>query len=772
MTIDRIPTYCALCISRCGCLASVDAGRLLKVERDPEHPTGAAICIKAKTAPEFVHHSRRLTTPMLRTNPKGSADPGFRPIGWDEALDLVATKVKTIADVDGPEAVAFAVTTPSGTAIADSFAWIHRLVHAFGSPNLVFATENCNWHKDFTPMLTWGAGIGVPDYEHSGLILLWGFNPTATWLSQVAPIRAAQHRGAKLVVIDPRRQGLARSADLWLGLRPGTDAALALGLGHLLLVREGADEAFLRSYTDAPFLTRDDTGALLTAAELGLVDTTSAPVVWDEVVGGLVSCPPGTDTSTASLSRVHQLEFGGNIVACRTVLDRLRKRCAEYTPDRVAAITGLTQDDISELGRLLMCSGPVSFFTWTGTAQHDNATQTTRAVNVLYALTGCLDADGGNVWFGKPAVRDVSAFDWVSDQTARRTLGRVQRPLGPPRRGWITTKDLFRTIATADPYPIRALISFGGNFALTKPKTGYAEKALDDLDFFVMTELFETPSTRQADLLLPVASAWERSGLQAGFAIDREADQWLQLRPAVVPPQGECRSDTEIVFALAERLGLGDRFFGGDPEAGLRHILEPTGISIETLRSNPRGIRVETENTVGTARKRGFATSSGRVELFAAGLAMINEDPLPRFDWPALSPESRPDLAKYPLRLTCAKWPQFCHSQQRQDSSILQAMPYPVVQLHPEAADRRGIENGDQIEITTPDGRFVGHAEITSTVRSDTVCAQYGWWDAVQDSEQPALSYNAAIDGAIIDRASGSNAFRSYLCQVALATGG
>src|SRR6185369_8957583 len=162
MSSQQIPTYCALCISRCGCIATVEDGRLTRVESDPGHPTGRAICIKAKAAPELVRHPERLTTPLLRTRPKGDADPGWRAIGWDEALDLVARKLIALAAEHGPQSVAFAVTTPSGTAIADSFGWIHRLAHAFGSPNLVFATENCNWHKDFSPALTWVAGIDMP----------------------------------------------------------------------------------------------------------------------------------------------------------------------------------------------------------------------------------------------------------------------------------------------------------------------------------------------------------------------------------------------------------------------------------------------------------------------------------------------------------------------------------------------------------------------------------------------------------------------------------
>ena len=764
VTAARVPTYCALCISRCGCLATVDDNRLIKVERDPDHPTGGAICVKAKTAPEFVHHPRRLTTPLIRTNPKGSADPGFRPASWDEALALTSQKVNAIAHEDGPDAVAFAVTTPSGTAIADSFAWIHRLAHFFGSPNLVFATENCNWHKDFTPALTWGAGIGMPDFARSGLILLWGFNPPTSWLSQVAPIKEAQRNGAKLVVIDPRRQGLARNADLWLGLRPGTDGALALGLAFLLLSRGAEDDAFLRIHSDAAVLVRSDTGRVLTAAEIGLPTDGNAPVVWDTEVDAPVPLRSSKPECAASTGRF-RIPIGESSAECRTVLDLLRDRTAQYPPDRVSEITGLSIEQIQQLANWLPDCGPVSFFTWTGTAQHSNATQTTRALNVLYALTGSLDAPGGNAWFRKPSVRDVSAFENVAPATASLTLGLEEHPIGPPRRGWITTRDLFRTIVTGDPYPIRALVSFGGNFTLTKPRTRHAGDALKSLDFFVMTELFDTPSSKEADVILPVASCWERSGLQAGFAVTPEADRWIQLRPAVVSPRGESRSDTEIVFQLAERLGLGKHFFGGDVEKGLRHVLEPTDVSIGSLRANPRGVRMALADNIGQARAASFATSTGRVELYSSAMAETGEDPLPTYDPPLPNPE-RSKRNGFPLRLTCAKWPQFCHSQQRQESSITRSMPEPLVQLHPLAAASRGIKQGDNVEIVTPDGRVDAVAQVTADVRSDTVCAQYGWWDVPSRSTPPGLSYNEAIDGEVFDPPSGSNAMRSYVCEV------
>ena len=148
---------------------------LQSVEPDLEHPTGSGFCLKGRAAPELVYSPDRILHPLIRTKPKGAADPGWDRVSWDEALDVVTSQLQSIARARGPEAVSFAVTTPSGTAIADSFAWINRLAHAFGSPNTVFATENCNWHKDVAPAYTFGTNIGMPDYERTGCVLLWGF---------------------------------------------------------------------------------------------------------------------------------------------------------------------------------------------------------------------------------------------------------------------------------------------------------------------------------------------------------------------------------------------------------------------------------------------------------------------------------------------------------------------------------------------------------------------------------------------------------------------
>ena len=124
--------------------------------------------------------NRSLALSDRRTRPKGDPDPGWQRISWDEALDETATAMRRIAAESGPEAVAFAVTTPSGTAISDAAPWIDRLINAFGSPNNCNATEICAWHRNYARVFTTGTAIGAPDYERAGCILLWGHNPSTS----------------------------------------------------------------------------------------------------------------------------------------------------------------------------------------------------------------------------------------------------------------------------------------------------------------------------------------------------------------------------------------------------------------------------------------------------------------------------------------------------------------------------------------------------------------------------------------------------------------
>jgi len=760
----RVPGYCALCISRCGCISTVRDGRLVAVEPDPAHPTGEHLCIKGRTAPEWVNSSERLLTPLRRTRAKGAADPGWQPISWKEALDTISRRLQEFSASTGPESVAFSVTTPSGTGIADSFNWINRLAHAFGSPNTVFATENCNWHKDFTPMHTWGGGIGMPDYERTGCILLWGFNPTTSWLAQANLVRQAKRRGARLIVVDCRRAGLAAMADQWLRVRPGSDGPLAMSLAHVLIENDWYDQAFIRRWSNGPFLVRGDTGRLLTEADIRPGGSSQCYVQWDrrrdalQVVDSAAPEDDASDAGDPALFGSYPVTTLQGRILCSPVFQHYAERCRGYAPEAQWQITGISAEQVRETARLLHEHGPVSYFTWTGTAQQPQASQTSRAISLLYALTGDFDAPGGNVYFAKPAVANFFGLELLDQAQQQKTLGFSERPVGPGTMGWITSRDLYRAVVEQAPYPVKALISFGSNPQLTKPPTMHTVAALKQLEFYVHADLFMNPTAAHANIILPVASPWERSGLYPGFQVSQRAESHLQLRPAVIPPRGEAQSDTWIVFQLAVRLGLAEHFFGGDMQQALEKLLEPSGVALETLQQHPQGIDLALQTQYQKYRQQGFATPSGRLEIHATRFQAAGYDPLPDF----VSGSDRD--AAYPLRLTSAKWVQYCHSQQRNVPSLRKRMPDPLVELHPDTAGSGGIAEGEWGVITTPQGSIYARARFNDSLDQDVVCAQYGWWQA---GNGPAgRHYNGLIDAEMIDPISGSNSLRKTCCRI------
>ena len=260
-----------MCVSRCGSIAVIENGRFVALEPDPSHPTGKALCAKGRAAPELVYHPDRLHYPLKRTRPKGDPDPGWQRISWDEALDLTAARLRTIAKAHGPESVVFSVVSPSTSASDDSIVWIQRLMNAFGSPNLCYSMELCGWGRHQATQYTFGApvpGAYLPDLEHAGCILFWGYNPNLARLAHATATVEAVKRGARLIVVDPRRTGTAKKANLWLQVRPGTDAALALGIAHVMIERGWYDREFIRDWTNGPLLVRTDNGRLLTQRDL------------------------------------------------------------------------------------------------------------------------------------------------------------------------------------------------------------------------------------------------------------------------------------------------------------------------------------------------------------------------------------------------------------------------------------------------------------------------------------------------------------------------
>jgi anaerobic selenocysteine-containing dehydrogenase len=789
--VERIQGYCALCISRCGSIAVVENGRFVALEPDPSHPTGQALCAKGRAAPELVYHQDRLLYPLKRTRPKGDPDPGWQRISWDEALDLTATKLRQLAERHGPESVAFSLVSASTSAIADSSPWIQRLMRAFGSPNLCGSMELCGWGRIYATRFTYGTGMGLPgtpmpDLDNAGCILFWGYNPSLARLAHATATVAALKRGARLIVVDPRRVGLASKADVWLRVRPGSDGALALGIANIMIERGWYDRAFVRDWTNGPLLVRSDNGRLLRECDLSPEGSAKKFVAWDAATQRPLVYDPALrcyerDGAEPALLSEYKIQTPQGEVVCRSAFALCAELCQRYSPEAVEAICGVGRDQIESSARLLWESRPVAFYAWSGVEQQSNATQIFRAMSVLYALTGSFEAKGGNVLFPSVPAANVAGDELLSPEQLARSLGVQDRPLGPSRWGWVTTDELYRGILEQRPYAVRGLVGFGANLLLAHGDVRRGREALTALDFYVHADLFMNPTAELADIVLPVASPFEREGLKIGFDIGAEAQSLVQLRQRVVEPRGEARGDTEIVFDLACRLGLADRFWDGDIEAAQRHQLGPSGVTLDALRENPGGVRVPLQTRYRKYAEQkdgvptGFATPTGKIELYCETFLAHGYRPLPEHEEPLMGPRSRPELAeRFPLILTCAKSTQFCESQHRGLPSLRRRVPDPEVELHPSAAGERGIRAGDWVAIETPEGQVRARAKLNESLDPRVVCGQHGWWQACPELGAPAYdpfspdgaNYNLVIGNAAIDPISGSVPHRAYLCQI------
>ena len=788
-TTEQVPSFCALCISRCGAIATVENGRFVALKPDPSHPTGQALCIKGRVAPELVYHPDRLLYPMKRTRPKGDADSGWQRISWDEALDTVAKKLTELSDQYGPETVAFNNASPSTSALSDSVDWIRRLRRAFGSPNHSISMELCGWGRYLANQYSFGVGLPadcMPDLENAGCILFWGYNPTVSRIAHATATVAAQKRGARLIVVDPRLAGLARKADQWLRVRPGSDGALALGLAHVMIDRGWYDEGFVRNWTNGPLLIRADNGRFLREQDLARSGAAENYLAWDKTDGRPVAYDPSlgsyaADNSKLALFGSFDIETLQGSVTCRPAFQLTTELCGRYDPKEVERRTGVEADQVIRTAQMLWDARPVAYMAWSGLEQQSNATQIARAIGLVYALTGNFDAKGGNVQFPAAPSANIQGDDMLSAEQRAKTLGLADRPLGPSRFDHVTSAEIYRAILDHQPYAVRGLVSFGSNLLLAHADCERGREALAALDFHVHADLFMNPSAEMADIVLPTTSPFESEALKIGFEISEAACSLIQLRKKLVEPRGEARSDIQIIFDLACRLGFGQVFWDGDIDAAYRHQLAPSGVTLETLRENPAGVRVPLQTRYQKYAERtdnvprGFDTPSRKVEFYSETFLKQGYPPLPDYEEPLVGPHSRPDLAsRYPLILTCAKDSLYCESQHRGLPSLRRRALDPQVDLHPAAAAAREIGPGDWVIIETPKGRVRARARINEALDPQVVCGQHGWWQACPEIGAPGFepfgpdsaNFNLLIGHDDVDPVSGSVPLRAYICEI------
>ena len=480
---------------------------------------------------------------------------------------------------------------------------------------------------------------------------------------------------------------------------------------------------------------------------------------------------PGSDGALA-LAMINAIisegRVDGDFVRNHTVgYERLVEHVQAFTPEWAAPITRLEAREIREAARIYATTSPACIQWGNALDMSMCNAQTARSLLILRALTGNIDRPGGDVLWVPPAgVKQRSLFmnvemaglQFLPPQMSARAVDAGRFPMCPSTH----PPTFWRSIVEGEPYRIRAMWIVGSNPLLTMTNPLQTEQALRRLEYLVVSDFFLTPTAQLADLVLPAATWLEQDDVVNLHKI------WCVLARKKVAQVGEARDDREVIFELAHRLGLEEAFPWKSWREHLEWALEDAGVSFEEFCE--RGI-LAGEMRYHKYREQGFATPSGKFEIYSSVMEAMGMSPLPVYREPPLSPVSAPEVAAdYPLILTTgAKIREFFHSEGRQIESLRRAVPDPQVEMHPATAASLGIREGDWVWVETPQDRVRMRATLTHGIAPDVVSAQHGWW--FPEEEPPAYGWrrsnvNLLFGETEYDPDSGSECLRSALCRV------
>ncbi|WP_019850045.1 molybdopterin-dependent oxidoreductase [Desulfitobacterium sp. PCE1] len=682
-----VPTNCRFCGYQCGLTATVEEGRVIKVQPDSSRfPNNAEILRGCKRWPmimEVLDHPKRINYPLKRVGERGSGQ--WEQISWEQALDEISLKLQSLKEQYGPEVLATSIGGPHTT-----FWPLHRFLSLFGSPNNMGIGQIC-WNPGiWVNTLTYGWPVDMElDPGLTECAILWGVNPSHSDNSLFwHTVKEFSRRGKPLIVIDPRYTETAAQGTLWLPLRPGTDAVLALGLLHVIVQEKLYDEDFVNNWC-----------------------------------------------------------YG---------FKELEEHLTAYNPTYVEEITGVKAEDVSKAARLYAQSTPACLYSGRGIDQLGlNSFPAHRALAILRAITGNLDLPGASHLSEMPdfypeldlelsesftttdprsvnqeqlKLQSYGGYGKVREYTMKHNKRLPMRYMtsAHPNRVW-------KAMLTGEPYPIRSMIVMASNPLLTQGDTYLVYQALKSLDLLVVLELFETPTSMLADYILPSAGVLERPLLEtkAGVAnIAYGGDQ-------AVEPYYERKPDYYFWRELGLRLDQGKDWPWETYREALEYSLSPLGITWEEFCQT--GLYCTENNYFKFLEQdqggnpQGFATRSGKVEIYSELLKELDEDPLPK-------PRSFPQVNKeYPLlMMTGARFQPYYASSYHQLDRFRRMHPEPIVEMSPETGRKLGLEEGCFVYVETERGkarfmtRFIPMCD-------DAVSVEYGWWYPEAKAAEPEL---------------------------------
>lgn len=671
MTTKTGYSVCSICDIGCQVRTETENGKVKRVLAHDNPMLAKNICFKGVAAPSIHNAEDRLRVPLKRVGARG--DNQWEEISYEQAMDEIAEKLKGVVEQYGPEA--FAVST-SAWNTQTTQGTDRRFMNLLGSPNWISGVSLCAGNTAAVNRMTYG-WFPLGDFDNTNCIVLFGHNPRKhSWTPIYNMIEAARARGAKVIVLDPRVSEQAAAADLHLSLRSGTDAAMCLGWLKVIFDEELYDKQFVAKWC----------------------------------VG----------------------------------FDALRARVDEYPLEQVEEITGVDRELIAEAARTY-ATADGAIIPWTPiTDMQISSTSSIRLHSILRAVTGNLDVVGGEILGGfNPDMipeTEIGLHEALSDAQKAKQLGYEKHPAytyrvaemlkGPTEKVWgfpyadIVTgchmanpSEVFRAMAYSDPYPVKAFFALGNNALMSYPNQHQIHKALMNQDLIVAHELFMTPTAMMADYVIPGDAFSERNHI---------ADSWnwttrLTLSQKVAEPPGEASNTFTFWRDLALRFGFGDHFPWEKHEELLDHRLSRSNRSFADFEE--KGFMEMPIPRYRKYRKTGFATPSGKVELYSSILDDLGFDPLPYHrEGPATSQE-------YPYRVfNGVREDPFFQTGQRNIKELRERCPIPRVFMHPADASRDGLVDEQWVELQTAYGKVSAQLSVQSSMKEGHVRVPHGWW--------------------------------------------
>lgn len=704
-----ITTNCRLCLVRCGMIVATENGAIKRITGDKNHPLSKGyLCVKGKASLDMTLSPKRVITPQKRLGERGSGK--WQRVSWDEALDDIAARLNAIIATHGAAAVAVQALPPKEYFAYDMFC------DAIGSPTF-FKHDS---HQCFTPqlmadVLTFGNLLTYPGFtevQGAEAILLWGVNLSETNGSKHQRVRDAQKKGARTIVVDPRPTRSAQEAALWLRIRPGTDAALALGLINVMIERGWYDKDFVAEWT---------TG-------------------FDALAKRAAQYPP---------ERVAQITW--------IPAEDIRRAAEMFATARSAALytfIGATMGGNSIATLRLMGFLPALL------GRIDQAGNNRFLLPTAVRMPGYYGASQGS-GLNKNLDRQLSAdkFPLLAGPNA------ITSAYPHPRQ-------VIDAMLTGKPYPVRALWT-DCNPLVGLEDTYTVLKALKSLDLLIVSDMFESPTASIADYILPVTTHLESDAITEYSGINmiacrsrameprgearEEADVVLDvLKRMGYGAQLPVSSYRELLDYRLQPLGMDfDEF-------------QRQGIVVRA--DEPLKYRSGKLRRDGAP---GFNTPSGKIEFASSRLAQYGYEATPDFQEPPLSPYSTPEIARdYPLILVSGtRSIEFYSTLGIEVPRLRKRRPWPTLEMSPETAREFALSEGDWVAIEAPttDKSIRRQVALVEGMDPRVVNAEGLWYLPGADPVAGVLAVGANVLTPLrddVDPILGGSIARCILCRV------